>query len=71
MRGGVNVRAESATTAALLNHPHFSDDSKTLPNHRQGVKDYFPITFGDIRMPPESQAGKGEVVKDLLRPKER
>ena len=25
-----------------LNHAQFSDDSERLPNHRHGVKDYFP-----------------------------
>jgi hypothetical protein len=24
-------------------HPHFSDDNENLPEHRHGVKDYFPI----------------------------
>jgi hypothetical protein len=26
-------------------YPHFSDDNENLPEHRHGVKDYFPNPF--------------------------
>jgi hypothetical protein len=49
-RGGRLARHRGGpATQPGLNHPQFSDDSETLPNHRHGVKDYFPIyIFGEI-----------------------
>jgi len=33
----------NAAFTAPTSHSQFSDDSETLPNHRHGVKDFFPI----------------------------
>jgi hypothetical protein len=39
-------------------HPHFSDDSENLPEHRYGVKDFFPNYILDKSNPMDDKGTK-------------